>query len=859
MTIKLHPHTIYLLIGPSGCGKSYLVNKIIEKTGGDIDIAHISSDNIRRDILGKPHLHKYDPQMMHVSKQAFDMLYNKLDNLTSYPVNRRVVFVDTKGISKPFRDEVLKIAEKNNYNVGAIIFDYKDTANFYKFTDQEYAPESTPSWVRKFVSKDISRLHREAQPDITKRKYNQIIKITEPVGEDLQIIEDHTSDILYTQNSSPWIIGDVHGCFDEFQNFLAEYVEENEPVVLVGDIIDKGPKTREIVEFLYENLNKPFPGKFTLILGNHENYVFKRLLGEIDPADVETEFFDSISLFEQDGDLKNKFLYLVSNAYTAVQSQDFIISHAPCRNIYLGKTDDSSKKRQRNIRLPRIQDFDSPKEHKKALESTLSFLPKEAEFNQPFHIFGHIGVRNNSLGKNKICVDNDCVGGNRLTGVKIQGGEVIKRFVPSLQPLSEEDTPYLFERSELVDLEKLDPKEVTRIKYCAKDKVQFFSGTMSPADKNEEGGGDLESLKKALEYYSKKNVQNVVIQQKYMGSRCIIHLSPELDKCYAVSRNGYNISKDRVDLTPVYTKLQKQFSKDLKKLDFLILDGELLPWSAMGKGLIKNQFQSIADALDEETYLLGALGFQGLYHEAVKVVDEVFGDMGESISKASKEAIIENYGHHKWQNLQALRSLKQSAFTSAGEERESTRRYQEQLALYAEDGEVEYKPFALLKKVYKDGNEEVFISENIRTEDVYTYVTKDEYLTLNLKNLEDAYKKAEGFFTSMILENRKMEGLVIKPEFTYYQNTAPYLKVRTRYYLTLVYGYNYMHPNKFKKLMKQKKIGLKLSTSIKEYEIGKKLLEIPYKDISFENPEYVQLIARMITEEKRESEIDPRL
>lgn len=44
------------------------------------------------------------------------------------------------------------------------------------------------------------------------------------------------------------IIGDVHGCVRELRDLLdeADYVEGNDTVVLVGDLVDKGPYPLEV-------------------------------------------------------------------------------------------------------------------------------------------------------------------------------------------------------------------------------------------------------------------------------------------------------------------------------------------------------------------------------------------------------------------------------------------------------------------------------------------------------------------------------------------------------------------------------------------------------------------------------------
>jgi bis(5'-nucleosyl)-tetraphosphatase (symmetrical) len=50
------------------------------------------------------------------------------------------------------------------------------------------------------------------------------------------------------------VIGDVHGCLDELRALLAKanYSREKDSVVLVGDLVNKGPKSAETVRFARE-------------------------------------------------------------------------------------------------------------------------------------------------------------------------------------------------------------------------------------------------------------------------------------------------------------------------------------------------------------------------------------------------------------------------------------------------------------------------------------------------------------------------------------------------------------------------------------------------------------------------------
>ncbi|KAM3577432.1 hypothetical protein VYU27_000595 [Nannochloropsis oceanica] len=62
------------------------------------------------------------------------------------------------------------------------------------------------------------------------------------------------------------IIGDVHGCLEELQSLLikANYSPQQDTVILVGDLVNKGPLSAETVQYCREN-------NFLSVRGNHDD------------------------------------------------------------------------------------------------------------------------------------------------------------------------------------------------------------------------------------------------------------------------------------------------------------------------------------------------------------------------------------------------------------------------------------------------------------------------------------------------------------------------------------------------------------------------------------------------------------
>ena len=82
------------------------------------------------------------------------------------------------------------------------------------------------------------------------------------------------------------VVGDIHGCYDELIALLelAQFSEDDR-VVSVGDLITKGPKSREVLELFMAD------ARFTTVIGNHDLQLRRRWSGEdveLKPAQKET-------------------------------------------------------------------------------------------------------------------------------------------------------------------------------------------------------------------------------------------------------------------------------------------------------------------------------------------------------------------------------------------------------------------------------------------------------------------------------------------------------------------------------------------------------------------------------------------
>jgi serine/threonine protein phosphatase 1 len=68
-------------------------------------------------------------------------------------------------------------------------------------------------------------------------------------------------------------IGDIHGDMEALERVLAKLPrpDAGDTLVLLGDYVDRGPRSRDVVEFVRSELPKRFPGKLVVLRGNHED------------------------------------------------------------------------------------------------------------------------------------------------------------------------------------------------------------------------------------------------------------------------------------------------------------------------------------------------------------------------------------------------------------------------------------------------------------------------------------------------------------------------------------------------------------------------------------------------------------
>ena len=872
-----------MTIGPSNSGKSSFVNSILIPQLNTLEVRHkyLTSDGLRRELIGE-NLHKHDKKMQQASKQAFDLLHFELDIYTQYPINTDVVIVDATNLSKIARSKIMEIAEKNAYNVIALIFDYRDQEDYFKYVDASIDKRTIVNHVR--------TLRKETLRELDKSKFKHIQRIDSIDSfSEYRFTFSQTNAGFKVLHENVCIVGDVHGCYEEFLEMLVdnkgivleddgtgipvmravpEAVDNGSYVhhILIGDLVDKGPQVENLIRFV--DKNRDF---FIIVEGNHERWNYQYLTKVIKPSEDNQKlidsYFDSVKLFESNEELKNMFLKLYDSMYTFVYNDRFIVTHAPCQNKYLGKSDKKSLKAMNTIMYPKEKDFDNQETYMTAREEFFKFLIKDGDVNYPKHFFGHVMLKDYFANKNKYGIDTGCVVGNTLTTATMFGTNFkpyIRRY-KSKQEKTKELIPLFRTKQNEVNFGSLDPIIKRRLNWCAKNGVNFISGTMSPVDKQIEFK-DIEALPKGIEYFVNKGIRRLILQPKFMGSRCNVYLhKTDIEKCKAISRNAFEIKPERLNakkhLNELFAELQVKYADLFTECnaDTILFDGELLPWNSMGKDLIERDFMLAYKACNYEHQILNEFGFEDTLAE----LDTKF-DMEDENLKKHELTMKRTYNEFKPDILHI--DLMQEVLD----------KYKHQLDLFGSDGELEFKPFAILKTYHVDGSEKNWISSDVSNIEMFSKLSDSPYCVIDFDNdnasfvyNEDGTKRYLNFdypldaiiyFWDFITGQKEMEGLVLKPEMAYVPNVAPYMKCRNKEYLRLTYGYDYdVLPVKVDRLIENKSISRKLSTSIKEYELARQLLNVKRSDISVDNQEWLSLVIQLINEQEGEKTLDPRL
>lgn len=88
-----------------------------------------------------------------------------------------------------------------------------------------------------------------------------------------------------------YVIGDVHGCYEDMMMLLAkiEELDEDAKIIFVGDFVDRGPQVDKVLEWCMKNITPD--GKYQAVRGNHEQMVLDWYMEWLEWWNEEGKFF----------------------------------------------------------------------------------------------------------------------------------------------------------------------------------------------------------------------------------------------------------------------------------------------------------------------------------------------------------------------------------------------------------------------------------------------------------------------------------------------------------------------------------------------------------------------------------------
>lgn len=116
--------------------------------------------------------------------------------------------------------------------------------------------------------------------------------------------------VSFSKEQKIFAVGDIHGCYEELINLMQKLKDEadlqhEDAIIFLGDYVDRGPKSRKVLEFLI-NLKEEYPNSHFL-RGNHEDMIlhFLGFEGHYGPWCI----VNGADMFFRDYGLENFYLW----------------------------------------------------------------------------------------------------------------------------------------------------------------------------------------------------------------------------------------------------------------------------------------------------------------------------------------------------------------------------------------------------------------------------------------------------------------------------------------------------------------------------------------------------------------------
>jgi protein phosphatase len=774
-----------------------------------------------------------DPNDQTVSKEAFEALHYVAAQRLKLG---KLVVVDATNLKPQDRAELVTVAKEHDVFPVAIVFDLDE--RILRERNQARADRQLPTGV---IQRHVTTLRRELR-GLQREGFRQVTILRSPAAMDAVTITRERMWSDYTSERGPFdIIGDVHGCHDELVELLTAlgYQSDAEAgmrhpdgrkVVFVGDLVDRGPGVVEVVSIVRKMV---VAGQAFCVPGNHDEKLKRKLSGRnvqiahgLEASLAQIAALPTEERAAWTRDYRTFVDGLVSHCI--FDGGALVVAHAGMKTEYQGRASG------------RVREFAM---YGETTGETDEFgLPIRANWAADYRgraavVYGHTPTPEATWLNETINIDTGCVFGGKLTALRWPERELIS--VPARQVYATPARPFPAQSQTasatpgvdtLLRIEDAMGKQLVQTRLAGNVIIEadraaaalevmsrfatdprwiiYLPPTMSPSETATREGW-LEYPTEALAYFRTQGIPRAICETKHMGSRAALILCRDS----AAAARRFGVPEDSPP-GACYTRTGRRFFDDdaldralIARLsdalttsgfwerfetDWVLLDAEVMPWSAKAVGLLREQYAPVAAAgsaaLAAAQIALVSARARGL------AVDELATRIADQ--NVDIERYTDAYRRYCWET-NGLEGLRIAPFH-----------------LLATEGHV-----------YVERDHLWHMTELARLAEADPIFMATEYRVVTTTE-PDEIESASIWWEEMTASGA--EGMVIKP-LDYITRgprglAQPALKCRGREYLRIIYGPNYDAPTNLARLRKRG-LATKRQLAIRELALGIEALE----------------------------------
>jgi protein phosphatase len=808
--------SLVVLIGVSGSGKSTFGRTHF--LGSEV----ISSDFCRGLVAD-------DENAQDATNDAFDVLHYIAGKRLA---RGRLTVVDATNVQQEARKPLVNLARQYHVLPVAIVFDLPERLCQDRNRgrpDRDFGPH---------VIRNQQRQLRRGLRSLKREGFRQIHILDSPEAVEAATIRRTPLWNNKRSEHGPFdIIGDVHGCADELEELLTllgyQLLEgayahpDGRRAVFVGDLVDRGPRILDSVRIAQRMVER---GSAFAVPGNHDQKLVRALRGR----NVQITHGLDRSLAELEASPEEReqvagFLDSLVSHYV-FDDGNLVVAHAGMKEEMQGRG--SGKVRDFALygeTTGETDEFGLPVRWNWATEYR----------GRAMVVYGHTPVPEPEWLNRTINIDTGCVFGGRLTALRYPEKELVS--VPARAVYAQPAKPFLAEEElpprltsqqredELLDIDDVLGKRLIETRFARSVTIReenaiaaievmgrfavnpkwlvYLPPAVAPSATSNEPGL-LEHPAEAFSYYRHEGVAQVICEEKHMGSRAIVIVCRDEEAArrrFGVVDEGFGACFTRTGrrffedaplegafLERVRGAAQNAGLLDELATDWLLLDCELMPWSAKAQQLLQDQYAAVGAAarvgLSEAVHALETAPV----HEGVKELADKYRARLEQVGRYT-----DAYRRYCWP-VESLDDLKLAPFHLLASEN----------AVHI-DKPHSWHMHQLGRLVAEDG-------ELLRATANVAVDTTDPA----------SVEQATAWWNEMTAGGG--EGMVVKPmDFVVRGRrglSQPALKVRGREYLRIIYGPEYTEPENLERL-RQRGLGAKRSLAVREFALGIEALE----------------------------------